>query len=434
MQTIPYNEEFEKAVILSALSDPQVFPKISALLESTDFYKVKHQEIFAAMSSVDADNLDSLAVQDKLKTETATYFKDLVSDSERLLPSTSNALYYAETVKSKAQLRAGIELGQQIIATCYQEGDAEEAIHSLEEMFAEFLAKKVLEDKSETSIDAFHKFIQSLQSRLPEDPTAIRTGYEQLDLIIQRMEGLTVLGARPGVGKTALGVNIAVNVAKKSHPVLFFSLEQPTDQIFERMVSAESGVPLEEVRLGVFRSDEDATAKIEKAQYTLSHLMSRFHIDDKAAVDTKYITSVARQKKFEWGELGLIVVDYLHIMKLGKGEKVDTLGDAVKELRGLGKELSCPVLLLAQLRRPLNEGKQQTKRPDLEDLRSSGEIEQSADMVWFLYRESYYEEAGMAPEEDVMEIIVRKNRNGRQGTVEIEWLPTIMKFQDQRRR
>jgi replicative DNA helicase len=434
MQTIPYNEEFEKAVILSALSDPQIFPKISALLESTDFYKVKHREIFAAMSSVDADNLDSLAVQDKLKPETATYFKDLVADAERLLPSTANALFYAETVRSKSKLRAGIKLGQDIIASCYEESDADEALHTMEEMFSDFLQKKVLGDKSETSMDAFRKFIASLQTRLPEDPTAIRTGFTELDLIIQRLELLTVLGARPGVGKSALAVSIITNVVKAGHSAVFFSLEQPTAQIFERMVSAEANVSLEDVRLGVFRSDSDATARIEKAEQTLSYMMDRLHIDDKASVDTKYISSVARQKKYEWGELGLIVVDYLHIMALGKGEKVDTLGDACRELRALSKELGCPILLLAQLRRPLNDGKSKLKRPDLEDLRASGEVEQNADSVWFLYRESYFDEAGLAPEDDVVEVIVRKNRQGRQGTIELRWLPTVMRFENLQRR
>jgi replicative DNA helicase len=252
-------------------------------------------------------------------------------------------------------------------------------------------------------------------------------------MMTQRMEGLTVLGGRPGTGKTAFAANIALNVAKKDHGVLFFSLEQGEDQIFERMLSAEAEVPLEDIRLGVFRNDEVALAKVEKAEQRLAHLMQKMHLDDRANVPTSYITSVARQKKFEWGEIGLIIVDYLHIMQLKGDNKVDALGAATNDLRSLGKELGCPVLLLSQLRRQDEGGGKdvkKNKRPDLQDLRSSGEIEQIADMVWFLYRDSYYEQAGLAPEQDLMEVLVRKNRSGRQGIVMLEWLPTIMKFKD----
>jgi replicative DNA helicase len=436
LQTVPFNEDFEKAVIVSVLQDSQLLPKISAIIEEPDFYKVKHQEIWRAINSLEVDNIDSLAVQEKLKTETQVYFKELIEDADRILPSASNAMFYAETIKGKSKLRAGIDLGQQIIATCYQEGDAEEATQQLEDMFANFLQKRVLESKSETSTDAFRKFIESLQVRQPDDPNSVKSGFIELDVMIQRLEGLIVLGARPTMGKTALAINIAANVAKAGQPVVFFSLEQETNQVFERMLSSESEVPLEEIRLGLYRDDETAVAHVERAEETLASIMPRFHVDDKAGIGTTYITSVARQKKYEWGDLGLIVVDYLHIMKLEKEERKDiALGEACKQLRALGKELGCPVILLAQLSRAIegNERKQ-NRRPEMADLRGSGEIEQSADMIWFIYRDSYYENAGLAPNEDLAEIIVRKSRNGRQGIVELQWLPTIVKFKDLDRR
>jgi replicative DNA helicase len=431
LQQVPFNEDFEKAVIVSILQDPNLFPKISAIIQTEDFFKERHKEIYKAISSIEVDNIDSLTVEDKLRPETATYFKELVQDADRILPTTSNALFYAETVKHKSKLRAGIELGQQIIATCYQEQDADEAIQTLEDMFALFLQKRVLEDKSESSSEAFRKFIELLQTREPEDPSSIKTGFAELDLMTQRMEGLIVLGARPGMGKTAFAANIALNVLKKDHSVLFFSLEQGEDQIFERMLAAEAEVPLEEIRLGVFRNDEVATAHIENAEHRLGFLVQKMHLDDRAGVPTSYITSVARQKKYEWGSIGLIVVDYLHLLQLHGDNKVDALGDATKELRALGKELGCPVLLLSQLNRSV-EGKdaKKNRRPDLSDLRSSGEIEQSADMVWFLYRDSYYEQAGLAPDDDIIEVLVRKSRNGRQGIVNLEWHRAIMKFKD----
>jgi replicative DNA helicase len=143
---------------------------------------------------------------------------------------------------------------------------------------------------------------------------------------------------------------------------------------------------------------------------------------------------VARQKYFEQGQLGLIVVDYLHIMGLNQGNLVETLGIAVKELRALARELDCPVLLLSQLSRQNDsQGSGESKvprRPELSDLRSSGEIEQSADVVMFIHRDSYYDQSGYAPAEDDVEIIIKKNRNGRTGTIPLVWYPTIMKYKD----
>lgn len=426
MNTVPFNEEFEKAVIVSVLTDPKLLPKVSHILEANDFYKARHREIFQAIESIDTDNLDSLAVEDKLQPETLTYFRSLVEDSERIVPSISNVLYYAETVRDKSKQRAGIDLGQQIIATCYGP-DAEEAMHELEGLFASFIQKRVVENKGTETLSTFKLFIESLQTRKPDDPTAIKTGLTELDLMIQKLEGLTVLAARPGMGKTALSLNIIRNVIAAQRHVVFFSLEQPETQIFERMLSAESGVPLEDIRLGVFNHDDTQQDNLALGKKNLELMMPYLHIDDKANVNSSYMASVARQKRYEWGELGLIVVDYLHIMRLGEGNKVDTLGDAVKELRALGKELGAPVLLLSQLKREGEESKK-SHRPDLPDLRSSGEIEQSADMVWFIYRESYFDEAGTAPDKDIAEIIVRKSRNGRQGIVNIEWRPVTQKF------
>lgn len=434
MQVIPFAEEFEKAVLVSVLQEPHLYPKISALIETSDFYKEKHQQIWRAITSLEVDNLDSLSVQQKLKPETEIYFKTLVEDSDKILPSVANAIFYAETIKQKSKLRAGIDLGQQIIATCYAEQDSDEAMHELEDMFANFLQKRVLEEKSESATDAFHKFLDKLKNKVVDDPNAIKTGFFDLDLMIQRMEGLIVLAARPGMGKTAFAINVASELAKKEHGVVFFSLEQERDQIFERMLASESEVDLEEIRIGSYANDEVAVAQVEKAQKQMEHMMPYLHIDDKASIATTYMASVARQKKYEWGNLGLIIVDYLHIMKLNGKQTVDALGDATKELRALGKELGCPVLLLSQLRREERDAKKGKNRPELQDLRSSGEIEQSADMVWFIFRESYYDEAGIAPDNDFAEIIVRKSRNGRQGIVELEWHPPIVKFKNVIRR
>jgi replicative DNA helicase len=180
-------------------------------------------------------------------------------------------------------------------------------------------------------------------------------------------------------------------------------------------------------------ADDKSIEKVRKARDRLIPVFQKFHVDDEGGVSANYITSISRKKKLEWGEIGLIIVDYLHIMQVGADKnQTDALGDAVKQLRGLGKELGCPVLLLSQLNRSGegNSERKKARRPELSDLRGSGDIEQSADVVLFLYRDSYYDEMGFVPDEDMVEVLVRKHRNGRTGVTNLRWIPRYVKFTD----
>jgi replicative DNA helicase len=433
-QIIPQNEEFEKAVIVGILADPSLFPKISNLVHEEDFSKERHKEIYHAIGELELDQIDSLTVQDKLKDKTKDYFSELVKDSDALLPSLTNILFYAEQIRGYSKLRAGIDLGREIIAACLEPNAyATETIQKLEDMFARFLHHRVDLGTDVPTEQAFEEFVRDLGKQI-DNERSVRSGFFGIDMILHRLEDLIVLAARPGAGKTALAINIARNVAKE-RPVVFFSLEQTKEQVFERMLSSEAGVPLEEIRTGAFLAEDASIKRIEEARETLLPILGKLHIDDEAAIATSHITSVSRQKKLEWGDLGLIVVDYLHILQLNDKNKVDALGDATKELRALGKELGCPVLLLSQLsRQPEGQTEQgkvrKHRRPELSDLRSSGEIEQSADVVMFLYRESYYDEMAQTHEEDVVEVIIRKHRNGRTGIGLLKWIPRFVKYQD----
>lgn len=438
MQTVPFSEEFERAIICGVLSDPQLLPRVTTIVSTEDFYKERHRDIWDVILSTDLDNLDSLAIEERLKeTDTRDYFKQLVNDSDSILPGLSNILFYAETIKDKARLRRGIDLGREIAAICSQDNiSASGALERLESMFSSFIQTRVRDNSIESTKDAFLRFIEKLGERIHNDE-GTKTGFKDLDLILHKLEGLIILAARPSVGKTGLAVNIIRNVGE-TKPVVFFSLEQPKEQIFERMLSAESNVPHEELATGAFIANPAHVESIAEISPYLTDMFERnIHVDDTPNVTSAYIASVARQKHFEHGELGLIVVDYLHIMQLDKGALVETLGTAVKELRALGRELGCPVLLLAQLSRQpdtqTNSGdsdKKVHRRPELSDLRSSGEIEQTADIVLFLHRESYYDPSGFTNSEDDIEVIVRKNRNGRTGITTLLWYPAYMKYMD----
>lgn len=434
MNLVPFSDDFEKAVLVGVLSDPELLPKVSHIIEPADFYRETHKEIFDVICKMEPNNLDSLTVEDKLasREDTLSYFKELVKDSDRLLPNPSNIIFYAETIKGKAKLRAGIDLGREIASLCYlPNADSEETIQELENKFATFLQQRVLDNKMDSTHESFKTFMENLGSKI-DDESGIKSGFIDLDLMLHRLEGLIILAARPGMGKTALAINIARNIAAEQRPVLFFSIEQSEEQIFERMLAAEAELNMEDIRTGAFVNSADDLNKIEAAGEKVAALTKYIHIDDKADIPTSYMTSVARQKKYEWKDLGIIIVDYLHIVKQNGKQPVDALGDIVKELRALGKELDCPVLLLSQLSRvneQRTEGKVKNRRPELTDLRSSGEIEQSADVVIFLYRDGYYKGISV-DDSEAAEVIVKKHRNGRQGIVLLDWYPAYVKFKN----
>lgn len=434
MNQVPYSDEFEKALIVGILSDPSILPSVSLKLEARDFYREKNREIYETILELDHDNVDSLAVQDAISdNDTKVYFQELVRESDTMLPGLSNILYYAETIKSKSRLRDLIDLGREVTAIGYSEGeDSNEASVKVESLLSRFLRTRVTDIAYKSTTEAFNTFIDSLGVRV-HDTSGTKTGFRQIDLILHKLEGMVILAGRPGLGKTAFAANIIKNVGREK-PVVFFSLEQPEEQIFERILAAESQVPLEDIRTGVYIGNQVHVQAVEEAAESLRPLFDNVHIDDTSAVTADYIASVSRQKYFEKGDIGLIVVDYLHIMSLDQGALVETLGTAVKELRALGRELGCPVLLLSQLsRQPESQSdgeKKVRRRPELSDLRSSGEIEQSADVVMFLHRESYYDQSGYIPDSDEVEVIIKKNRNGRTGNVTLTWYPTIMKYSD----
>lgn len=428
---VPEAAEMEKALLVGLLSDPSLIPRISTEVDEGDFFRQPHKDIYRVIKELDTNLVDSLTVQEKLVGETKEYFIELVKSSDSLLPSLTNMKVYAETIKEKAKLRQGINLGREISALCYESNiPAGEALQRLEDMFSKFLQGRVLADRGQTTKSAFVDFVEELPYTKAE--VGLNTGFEAVDQMIA-LEGMVVLAARPSLGKTSLATQIMRNVAE-TRPVLFFSLEQPRKQIFQRMLASESQVNLSDIKTSSYQDDKNSSEKVGIASKRLELLMNNIHIDDMGAVNSSYITSVSRQKKFEWGDLGLIIVDYLHIMTLKEGNKVDTLGDAVKELRALGKELNAPVLLLSQLSRQNEtfvdkENGKRNRRPELTDLRSSGEIEQSADVVMFLWREKDFDTFS-TPATDFVEVLVRKNRNGPIGMNNLKWIPRFVRFED----
>ena len=261
--------------------------------------------------------------------------------------------------------------------------------------------------------------------RIFEEPSPIlKTGYQILDTVLCGVEygSLITIGARPAMGKTSFALNIAQNIAiKKNIPVAIFSLEMSKEQLVNRMLCCEAMVDAQKMKTG--KLEDGDWGKIASVLGTLSD--APIYIDDTPGTSILEIGAKCRRLKLE-KNLGVVVIDYLQLMQgRGKSEsRQQEISEISRSLKILAKELNVPVITLSQLSRAAEQ--RQDHRPMLSDLRESGAIEQDADIVMFLYREDYYNEA--TERKNISEIIIAKHRNGSTGTVELAWLSQYTKF------
>jgi len=255
---------------------------------------------------------------------------------------------------------------------------------------------------------------------------AVRTGYFELDEMIKGLHrgDMSIIAARPSMGKSALVTNILQNVAMDQNtPVLMFSLEMPVSQIIMRMLSSETRIPFSDLMSGRLTNEE-----LDIVVEGMSRLKySPIHIIDKRGLKVSTIKAEARKLKSEIDDLGLVVVDYVQLVLPSKnyGTREQEVADVVRNLKALAGELDVPVVICSQLNR--SSERSDDKRPALSSLRESGELEQTADMVAFIYREDYYE--NNQEDESVTQLLVRKNRNGPTGEVSLNFNKELMTFE-----
>jgi replicative DNA helicase len=263
----------------------------------------------------------------------------------------------------------------------------------------------------------------------PNDVTGVPTGFYDLDRMTAGFQAgdLIVLAARPSMGKTALAINIAENVAlQEGLPVAVFSMEMGAAQLAVRIVGSIGRIDQSHLRTGKLTDEEwpRLTEAIEKLR-TIS-----LHIDESAGLTSSELRANARRLARQCGQLGLIVVDYLQLMSgsaSGDENRATELGEISRGLKMLAKELKCPVIALSQLNRSVET--RPDKRPMMSDLRESGAIEQDADIIMFIYRDEYYTKEA-CKEPGVAEVIIAKQRNGPTGTVKLAFLKPITKFEN----
>ena len=429
----PQSLEAEQALLGSILIDSRCITEVIGIVRPEDFYLQQNREIYEAIYSMFnfSETIDPVTVLDKMR-ELGVYHdnsRDYVLQLMEITPTAANAVRYANIVKDKSMLRG---LGQ--AATDISEmvhdgvGTPAEMLESAEKKIYA-LRKGERGDSLEHIGTVLHKVFDRL-TELSQSDSAIpglSTGLRDLDTKINGLNksDLILVAARPAMGKSAFGLNLAVNVAKKyKKTVAVFNLEMSREQLALRLLASEGFLDMQKLATG--KLSEEEWNKLCMASASLSQTDIR--IDDNPSITVADINAKCRRLD----NLGLVVIDYLQLMngsgygKSGGENRVTVVGEISRALKIMAKELNVPVICLSQLSRAVES--RNDKRPILSDLRESGAIEQDADSVMFLYRDDYYnpntEDKGLA------ECIVSKNRHGETGTVKLQWFGPYQTFTD----
>ncbi len=425
LQQPPQNLDAEASLLGSVLIDTDAIVKIADSIRPADFFDKRHELIYQAMLNLyeQHEAIDVLTLANRLKSKGeldsvggAAYLTELTN----FVPTAAHVEQYADIVAQKSLRRRLIKASQQMVSLGFDES---KSLHELIEE-AESNLFSVSEQHIKQSVVSIETILAESFERLDDlhkDKKKIRgisSGFKDVDNLLagfQRSD-LFILAARPSMGKTALMLNFAHNVAIQSkEPVLFFSLEMSKEQLVDRLLSMESGVDAWALRTGNL-TDSDFE-KIGEAMGTLSE--APIFIDDTPGITVSDLRTKARREAHRH-PLGLIVVDYLQLMSGGArfgsdGNRVQEISEISRGLKGVARELNVPLIAASQLNRSVENRSPQI--PQLADLRESGSIEQDADVVAFIYREEFYN-----PETErkkITDILVKKHRNGPIGGVEL---------------
>ncbi|GAB3053864.1 replicative DNA helicase [Virgibacillus ainsalahensis] len=433
-RTPPHNIEAEQSVIGAIFLEPEAFSAASEILVAEDFYRAGHQRIFAAMMQLadKGEPIDVVTVTTFLQNAKqldeaggVTYLTEVAGS----VPTAANIEYYARTVEEKALLRRLIRTATDIVTSGFEkEDEIEDVLNEAEKNILEVSGRKnsgAFKAIKDVLIDVYDNIEQLHQAN--GDVTGVATGFRDLDRITSGFQpnDLIIIAARPSVGKTAFALNVAQNVAVNSDEnVAIFSLEMGADQLVQRMLCAEGNIDAQRLRNGQLQADD--WSKLTMAMGSLSN--AGIYIDDSPGIRVSEIRSKCRRLKQENG-LGMILIDYLQLIQGTAGSRENRqqeVSEISRSLKGLARELNVPLIALSQLSRGVES--RQDKRPMMSDLRESGSIEQDADIVGFLYRDDYYDQE--SEKQNIIEIIISKQRNGPVGNVELAFVKEYNKFVD----
>ncbi|HEL1761398.1 TPA: replicative DNA helicase [Streptococcus suis] len=426
----------EQAVLGSIFISPEKIVTVSEYLTPVDFFRPSHQILFKAMLEIyeRGEAIDAVTIKGYLESQGSLsgvgglpYIAEVVNST----PTSQHVEGYAKIVASKSKARTVIAELTDAIQSAYDDAlSIDDVIAKTEQTLV-----SVNNSKSKGSFQPISQVIlgnfDTIEERASRssDVTGLPTGFRDLDKATTGLHkgNLIVLAARPAMGKTAFALNIAQNVATQSDlPVAVFSLEMRAEALVERMLAAEGPVKSQSIRTGQLSRDE-----WERLVYAQGQLYNApIYIHDTPGIKISEIRSQCRKLASDVGGLGLIVIDYLQLIKGSRSEnRQQEVSDISRQLKVIAMELNVPVIALSQLSRGVEQ--RQNKRPMLSDLRESGSIEQDADIVAFLHRESYYtkHEQGQ-PENNITELILEKNRHGKLTTIQLYFHKEYVKFSD----
>jgi replicative DNA helicase len=429
----PHNLEAEQSLLGSMLlSRDAITSAVEARVDASDFYRPAHGHIFDAIWSLyeQGEPVDPVTVAEELRRSgllEALGGKGSLLSIQAATPASANAGHYAKIVSELALLRRLITVSGEIAESAYaQPDDVTMTVDRAEAMVFEVAEKRISESLVRV-FDSVTATVDQLETLYGESDalTGVPTGYTELDNVLLGLQpsNLIVAAARPGMGKSSFALGAAANVAMVSRrPVVFFSMEMGSIELTKRMLAAEGRVDARKLQTGKLND-----ADWSRLNAAISHLgEAPLFIDDNPHCTVMEMRAKARRIKARYGDLGLVVVDYLQLMsspRRSENRQVE-VSELSRGLKILARELDCPVMALSQLNRQLEY--RQDKRPMLADLRESGSIEQDADVVLFIYRDEAYN-----PDSDqrgVVELIVAKHRNGPTGVARLAFLDHFVKF------
>ena len=433
IKKIPYSLEAEQSVLGAVLISPEIYEEIAETLSVDDFYLENHKEIY--------DSITNMYLKHR-SLDLVTLLEDIVSKSSRSdnsarssakeylmrlsdnVPVIGNIKEYAGIVREKSLRRKLISVSNEIIKMAHEDPSGPDIIiDRAEQMIFSLAQGRITQDFVHVKnilADVFAN-VHSIQTD-KEAARGLSSGFSGIDNILVGMNSgdLIVIGARPGMGKTAFAMNIAMNAAAKKKTICVFELEMSKEQIVSRILSSESFVDSFKLKSGVL-SDED-WSKISEAGARISEC--DIYIDDTPSMTVTGMKAKLRKSK----KLDLVIIDHLQLMQTDRsnGNRVQEISEISRNLKIMAKELNVPVIACAQLAR--GPESRDDKRPMLSDLRESGAIEQDADVVMFLYRDDYYKES--VEKHNRAEIIFAKNRHGAIGKVEVGFEKKFTRFYD----
>ena len=432
----PHSIEAERSVIGGLLLSADSWDVIAEIVTAGDFYRPEHRAIFRQIALlVDrGEPVDVITVADRLlatgELDAAgghTYLAELAEQT----PTAANIRAYATAVHERAVLRQLIVAAQDIADTGYNP-DGRSAEELLDE--AERRIMQIAEEGPKSGGPrAMEPLLSGALERIEElfnsggDITGLTTGFIDLDKMTSGLQpsDLVIVAGRPSMGKTSFAMNLVENAAGKSDkPILVFSMEMPAEQLVIRMLSSLGRIDQSRVRNG--KLEQDDWPKLSKTMNTLKE--ARVFIDDTPALTPTELRSRARRVAREHGELGMVMVDYLQLMRVAGASEGRTaeISEISRSLKAIAKEFRCPMVALSQLNRSLEQ--RPNKRPVNSDLRESGAIEQDADVIMFIYRDEVYHEDSQ--DKGVAEIIIGKQRNGPIGTCRLAFQGEFTRFEN----